>query len=211
VAPRCRSSLCPFRQSLGPSLRASAKQSSSEVPFSGLFRRFTPRNDEKKKGSGTPTNAVHQPPHHRMRLCPCGAARLSAFHHGSHQRESSSLRFSFRPGFLGRGLMSVTHHRLSQPGEAPPTPVVVPDDMMPEPPGSRVQVRPREPPSPRPPVCLRTGVLLRGRDDSLYVIETETYVNRRVTIFFGFDAEGLPGELRIDLGQRRRLPRKSMP
>jgi hypothetical protein len=35
---------------------------------------------------------------------PCGAARLSASHHGSYQRESSSLRLSFRPGFLGRGL-----------------------------------------------------------------------------------------------------------
>ena len=58
--------------------------------------------------------------------------------------------------------MSVTHLRLSQPGEAPPTPVIVPDDMMPEPPGSGVQIRPREPPSPRPPVCLREGVLYGG-------------------------------------------------
>src|SRR3984885_13261773 len=35
---------------------------------------------------------------------PCGAARLSASHHSSPQGESSSLRLSFRPGFLGRGL-----------------------------------------------------------------------------------------------------------
>ena len=42
----------------------------------------------------------------KSRLAPpsaVGRARLSAFHHGSRQRESSSLRLSFRPGFLGCG------------------------------------------------------------------------------------------------------------
>ena len=34
---------------------------------------------------------------------PAGCARLSAFHHGSRQRDLSSQRLSFRPGFLGRG------------------------------------------------------------------------------------------------------------
>ena len=54
------------------------------------------------------------------RIFRCGArlarrARLSAFHHGSRQRESSSLRLGFRPGFLGRGLN----------GRYPPSPVPV--------------------------------------------------------------------------------------
>ena len=119
-------------------------------------------NDERKKEAER-----RQTQFINLRIIGCGArsserARLSAFHHGSHQRESSSLRLGFRPGFLGRGLMGVTHHRLSQPREAPPTPVVMPDDMMPKPPGSGVQVRPREPLSPRPPVCLRAGVLYEG-------------------------------------------------
>ncbi len=42
---------------------------------------------QKKKGSGTPTNAGH---HRRILRCgahPAGRARLSAFHHGSHLRE----------------------------------------------------------------------------------------------------------------------------
>src|ERR1700733_586614 len=53
------------------------------------------------------------PPHLTGAAPPSGAARLSASHHGSHQRESSSLRLSVRPGFLGRGLN----------GRYPPSPV----------------------------------------------------------------------------------------
>ena len=72
----------------------------------------------------------------RARLCPFGAARLPAFHHGSRQRDSSSLRLGFRPGFLGRGLN----------GRYPPSPVPVQrrtshpghnaGRLMPKPPGS---------------------------------------------------------------------------
>ena len=90
--------------------------------------RFAPSGLRKKKGSGTPTNADPYPPHHRVRLCPFGAARLSASHHGSRQRESSSLRLSSRPGFLGRGLS-----RCYLPSPVPaqgtlPAPVIVPGD-----------------------------------------------------------------------------------
>ena len=71
-------------------------------------------NDQIKIGSRTPTNAGTTSAPTGAAL-PCGAARLSASHHGSHQRESSSLRLSVRPGFLGRGLN----------GRYPPSPVPV--------------------------------------------------------------------------------------
>jgi hypothetical protein len=62
-------------------------------------------------------------------------------------------------------LAGVTRLRLSQSREAPPAPVIVPGDMMPKLPEGEVQVRPRVPHSPRPPACLRKGVLTE-RDDS---------------------------------------------
>jgi hypothetical protein len=75
-------------------------------------------------------------------------ARLTAFHHGSHLREL------FHPKGSASGQASwdavctgVTRLRLSQSREAPPTPVVMPGDMMPKPPGSRLQTHPRAPPS----------------------------------------------------------------
>ena len=71
---------------------------------------------------------------------------------------TSSLRLGFRPGFLGRGLN----------GRYPPSPVPVQRStshpgrnaggLMPKPPGSGVQIRPRAPHSPRP-----TGVPPGGR------------------------------------------------
>src|ERR1700733_8241868 len=71
---------------------------------------------ETKKEAERRQALILYPPHHRVRLCPGeGAARLPAFHHGSRQRESSSLGLSFRPGFLGRGLH----------GRYPPSPVPV--------------------------------------------------------------------------------------
>jgi hypothetical protein len=76
---------------------------------------------------------------------PAGRARLSAFHHGSHLREYSSQRLGFRPGFLGRG----PH------GRYPASPVPVQGctshpghhagRLIPKPPGSDVQSRPRAP------------------------------------------------------------------
>jgi hypothetical protein len=70
------------------------------------------------------------PPHLTGAAPPSGAARLSASHHGSHQRESSSLRLSVRPGFLGRGLTQIEtiDHALAQTrasGRYPPSPVPV--------------------------------------------------------------------------------------
>ena len=95
----------------------------------------------------------------------------------------SGYRFSEKVMRKQKPLVGVTHLRLSQPGEAPPTPVVVPDDMMPEPPGSGVQIRPREPLSPRPPVMPPDGRPLRGRDDSPSVIVLATFVKHDVSFF----------------------------
>jgi hypothetical protein len=65
-------------------------------------------------------------------------ARLTAFHHGSH------LRKLFHPKDSASGQASwdvvctgVTRLRLSQSRDAPPTPVVMPGDMMPKPPGNK--------------------------------------------------------------------------
>src|SRR5579864_3621315 len=103
---------------------------------------------EEIEGSGTPANAGY----HR-RIWRCGArsterARLTAFHRGSHLREL------FHPKGSASGQASwdavctgVTRLRLSQSRDAPPTPVVMPGDMMPKPPGSRLQTHPRAPPS----------------------------------------------------------------
>jgi hypothetical protein len=87
VAPRCRSSLRPFRQSQTNKKEAERRQT--------LF------NNLRTSGCGSAPSLTLPRKRGRVRE---GAARLSAFHHGSHQRESSSLRLSFRPGFLGRGL-----------------------------------------------------------------------------------------------------------
>ena|GEM_PF-6842885 len=75
-------------------------------------------------------------------------ARLTAFHRGSRLREL------FHPKGSASGQASwdavctgVTRLRLSQSRDAPPAPVVMPGDMMPKPPGSRLQTHPRAPPS----------------------------------------------------------------
>jgi len=82
-------------------------------------------------------------------------ARLSAFHHGSHLREYSSQRLGFRPGFLGLGLN----------GRYPPSPVPVQGctshpghnagRLIPKPPGSGLQIRPRAPYPLHLTACLR--------------------------------------------------------
>jgi hypothetical protein len=53
----------------------------------------------------------------------------------------------------------VTRLRLSQSRDAPPTPVMVPGDVMPKPPGSGRQIRPRAPHSLHLSVCLRKASL----------------------------------------------------
>ena len=103
---------------------------------------------EINEGSGTPANAGY----HR-RILRCGARSYGARTlDGVPPRLSpkgviSSQRLSFRPGFLGRGLN----------GRYPPSPVPVQGctsrpghnagGLIPKPPGSRLQTRPRAPPS----------------------------------------------------------------
>jgi hypothetical protein len=79
------------------------------------------KQDADKRGSpSAPSGAARAHTEH---------ARLSASHHGSHQRESSSLRLSFRPGFLGRGLTQDRKQRScagnTANGRYPPSPVPV--------------------------------------------------------------------------------------
>ena len=84
--------------------------------------RFAPSGLRRKKEAERRQTRVLLP-HPSMRLPPPNVprfsrearrgARLSASHHGSRQRESSSLRLSSRPCFLGRGLN----------GRYPPSPV----------------------------------------------------------------------------------------
>jgi hypothetical protein len=119
-----------------------------------------------------------------LRTFRCGSrfakrARLSASHHGSRQRESSSLRLSFRPCFLGRGLN----------GCYPPSPVPAQGNtprpghsaggLMPEAArGKGVWPRPQAPHSPQPPRSTLPDGVLGERDDSSDVTTTVTIVKR---------------------------------
>jgi hypothetical protein len=116
-------------------------------------------------------------------------ARLTAFHHGSRPREL------FHPKGSASGQASwdlvctgVTRLRLSQSRDAPPTPVIMPGDMMPKPPESRLQTHPRAPPSlPRRDVPPR-HVLQRSKD--CFVTDAETRVNNKVTRYPASPAGG---------------------
>ena len=111
---------------------------------------FAARNlfSQKRKGGGTPANAGQ----HR-RILRCGARLMTARSSDgvpprlspkgiSHPKGSASGQASWDAVCTG-----VTRLRLSQSRDAPPTPVIMPGDMMPKPPGSRLQTRPRAPPS----------------------------------------------------------------
>ena len=94
---------------------------------------------------------------------PLGAARLPAFHHGSRQRDSSSPRLSFRPRFPRtrsdkRYLSSPVpvQRSTSHPGRNA-------GRLMPKPPENGLQIRPREPHSPRRP-GVPPGDVLTGRE-----------------------------------------------
>src|ERR1700733_8110231 len=83
-------------------------------------------------------------------------ARLPAFHRGSHLREL------FHPKGSASGQASwdavctgVTRLRLSQSRDAPPTPVIMPGDMMPKPPEGGLQIHPRAPHPLHLSACLR--------------------------------------------------------
>jgi len=93
----------------------------------------------KKKWKRNANRRAVQPPHLRIRRPLSEGARLSAFHRGSCQGEF------FIPMAPASGQASwdavragVTRLRLSQSRVAPPTPVIVPEGMMPEPPGNGV-------------------------------------------------------------------------
>ncbi len=126
------------RAGVGPVFRSSVTSVSPDQAFKKQIN----------EGSGTPANAGHQPPHLAMRRAPFWSAHAcrrstAALTSGS----ISSQRLSFRPGFLGRGLN----------GRYPPSPVPVQGctshpghhagRLIPKPPGSRLQTRPRAPPS----------------------------------------------------------------
>jgi hypothetical protein len=107
-----------------------------------------------KRGGRTPTDAEPTTAlAHGARSAE--RARLSAFHHGSRLRDYSSRRLGFRPGFLGLGLN----------GRYPPSPVPVQGctshpghhagRLIPKPPGSGLQIRPRAPHPLHLTACLR--------------------------------------------------------
>ena len=106
-------------------------------------------------------------------------ARLPAFHHGSRQRDCSSPRRGFGPGFPGTapisgGLPPPAPARLQR---APRTPVIVPAGMMPKPPECDSDEPPRAGTALAPPAGVTGGRPLRERD-SLFVTETRTIVKR---------------------------------
>jgi len=76
---------------------------------------FPSLHKTKTKGSGTPASLLSKPPRPLRRGDGRSApANLPASHRGSRLTDFRRIRLSVRPGFLGGGLMSVTHHRLSQ-------------------------------------------------------------------------------------------------
>ena len=127
-----------------------------------------------KRGGRTPTDAGHQPP--RLRTA---RARRSA--HACRRSTAaltsgniSSRRLGFRPGFLGLGLN----------GRYPPSPVPVQGctshpghnagRLIPKPPGSGLQIRPRAPHPLHLTACLRKASL--GEQDVRLKNDTETVV-----------------------------------
>ena len=115
------------------------------LPFA--FVRITISKKKMKEAERRQTQGNHRRAYGAARAL-LERARLSAFHRGSHLRElfhpkgSASGQASWDVDCTG-----VTRLRLSQSRDAPPTPVIMPGDMMPKPPGSSLQSRPRAPPS----------------------------------------------------------------
>ncbi len=110
----------------------------------------------KRRGGGTPANADPYPPHLAMRLALfwsaliCRRSTTAPPQGVFHPKGSASGQASWDAVCTG-----VTRLRLSQSRDAPPTPVVMPGDMMPKPPGSRLQTCPRAPHPLRLSACLR--------------------------------------------------------
>ncbi len=163
-----RRSVCGSRFSKNTDRHCEERKPRSNPERSGCTGLLSPRsalsrNDERKEGCGTPTDAGHCCPHangvrhapRKRRLAPpsaCGRAHLSAFHRGSCQGEYLIPKARPGPGFVGpcpRGGGPRRHRPTSS--DAPRTPVLVPAGLMPEPPGNGVQIRPRAPSSLRWP------------------------------------------------------------
>jgi hypothetical protein len=112
---------------------------------------------QKKKGEAERQQT--QGNHRRILRCgarPFGARTLDGVPPRlSPQGIIPSQRLGFRPGFLGRGLNGRYPPSPVPVQGAPPTPVVMPGDMMPKPPGSRLQIRPRAPHPLHLTACLR--------------------------------------------------------
>jgi hypothetical protein len=98
---------------------------------------MTKRDHNEQKGSGTPTSAFVQPPHHRMRRASSGTrsfapwAQLQATLPGT-WRERIVLSSSPQPGGerLSAAKRALPAPACPSPGNAPPGPVVMPVSMM---------------------------------------------------------------------------------
>jgi hypothetical protein len=148
VGPGFRLCLRRFRRFVARSERSEIRERRFGLTAAPGFRSAQPglRNKRRKRNAGKRrvTTAASSDAARAL----LERARLTAFHHGSHLREL------FHPKGSASGQASwdavctgVTRLRLSQSREAPPTPVVMPGDMIPKPPGSSLQNRPRAPPS----------------------------------------------------------------
>jgi hypothetical protein len=99
----------------------------------------TLQTNKRKKGSGTPKDAEHHPPHLAVRRCPDGGSTPSGVPPRLLPEGVVVPKAQLGPGFPDHG---ADKRRVTPAGvasghsEAPRTPVIVPAGMMPEPPGS---------------------------------------------------------------------------
>jgi hypothetical protein len=149
VGPAFRSSVMPISPNRSPDERSDIRERRTGCSVRPGYRFAHPGDEENrrkrnadKRGSAT--------------AAPCGAARALRRARSSvgvpprlspkgvsHPEGSASGQASWDAVRTG-----VTCLRLSQSREAPPAPVIMPEDMMPKPPGSGLQIRPQAPPSP---------------------------------------------------------------
>jgi hypothetical protein len=133
----------------------------------------------KEKGSGTPADALSSVPHQRVRSrhgkvglrrpVRCRARSPAGVPPRLLPRRVSHPQGAARARLRGYGAIRGGLHAASTAptsSDAPRTPVIVPAGMMPGPPGSGSQLRPRAPTSPRRP-AMPAGRVLSGEVDSL--------------------------------------------
>jgi hypothetical protein len=135
---------------------------------------------QKKKGSGTPTNAGH---HRRILRCgthPAGRARLSAFHHGSHLREYSIPKAQLQARLPGtRSVRALPAFACPSPGKHLPS-----RSSCREADTQAAREQTANPPAgtaPAPPFGLPPEGVLRESGINSYVIKVVTNVNRKGT------------------------------